>query len=106
MSKADAVRKLIEKHFWKMPDDASLSTGDTVVLPEEAFDFFEEYFETLNINPTGFNFRAYFPREGIRFLPNALLPEYLKTDSHQPAPVTIKMLIDSAEAGRWLFGEG
>lgn len=103
MSHADSVKQLIEKHFWEMPEEASLSTGDEGVLPEDASDFFEEYFETFRVDSAGFNFRKYFPNEGLRFLPNAMLPDYLKTDHHQPEPLTMHMLIASADAGRWLY---
>jgi len=101
--KAAQVRELIKKHFWEMPDDASISTGKQSVLPEDATDFFEEYTEKLNVDMSGFSFNQYFPNEGIRFLPNAILPSYLKTDHHAPEPLTVSMLIDSANAGRWLF---
>ncbi len=104
MNQADAVKQLIKKYFWEMQEEDSLSTGAESVLPEDASDFFDEYFTLLNIDPSGFNFRKYFPNEGIRFLPNRILPEYLKTDYHQPAPLTVSMLIASAEAGCWLEG--
>lgn len=103
MSKADDVRALVRKYFWIMPDEASLSTGKKSVLPEEASDFLEVYADQLSVDMTTFDFRHYFPNEGIRFLPNAILPKYLKTDHHEPAPLTISMLIASAEAGRWLY---
>ncbi|WP_241609112.1 DUF1493 family protein [Rosenbergiella australiborealis] len=103
MNHAYSVNQLIKKHFWEMSEEASLSTGHEVVLPEDAIDFFKEYFETLGIDSTGFNFRKYFPNEGIRFLPNIILPDYLKTDHHIPQNLTIDMLIASAEAGRWLY---
>lgn len=103
MSHAEAVKQLIKKHFWEMKEETSLSTGDEPVLPEDASDFFDEYFETFGIEYSGFNFRKYFPNEGIRFLPNAILPDYLKTDHHQPEPLTVQMLISSADAGKWLY---
>ena len=40
MDKAKRVRALLKKHFWDMPDEASLSTGKKTVLPEDALDFF------------------------------------------------------------------
>ena len=103
MDKAKQVRTLVEKYFWNMPDDASLSTGKMSVLPEEASDFINEYAESLKIDMTGFDFNRYFPNEGFRFLPNALLPRHLRTEHHAPAGRTVKMLIPSAEAGRWLY---
>lgn len=103
MSHADAVKRLIEKHFWEMPEEASLSTGNEPVLPEDATGFFEEYFQTFGGDFAGFDFRKYFPNEGVRFVPNAILPDYLKTDHHPPEPLTVHMLIASADAGYWLY---
>lgn len=103
--KAAQVHELIKKHFWPMPDDASLSTGRQSVLPEDASDFLEEYAAALDVDMSAFNFNRYFPNEGIRFLPNAILPRYLRTDHHEPEALTVSMLIASAKAGRWLFNE-
>ncbi len=100
---AAQVRALIKKHFWAMADNTSISTGNKRVLPEDVTDFLDEYRETLDVDMSGFNFNRYFPNAGIRFLPNAILPRYLRTDHHVPEPLTVSMLIESAEAGRWLF---
>lgn len=97
------VNELIERYFWKMPEDASINSGEYAILPEEAYDFLQEYFSVFNIDTTGFEFRRYFPNEGIRFLPNIILPDYLKTDRHQPEPLTIQMLMESAKSGKWLY---
>jgi len=61
MSKVEDVHRLIKKYFWEMPDDASLSRGKNCVLPEEAFEFFEEYAELFSIDMKRFDFRLYFP---------------------------------------------
>lgn len=103
MNKSESVHSLIKKHFWEMPDDASLSTGQRGVLPEDAYDFIMEYSKSLNVDMTSFDFRKYFPNEGVRFLPNAILPKYMRTDRHKPETLTVKMLIESAEAGCWLY---
>ncbi|MGY5955341.1 Acyl carrier protein [Kosakonia sp. BK9b] len=100
---ATLVYELIKKHFWEMPEDASLTTGKQSLLPEDASDFLDEYATVLAVDMTAFNFNCYFPNEGIRFLPNALLPRYLRTDHHNPEALTVSMLIASANAGRWLF---
>ncbi|WP_214221118.1 DUF1493 family protein [Rosenbergiella nectarea] len=105
MSQALLVKELVRKHFWDMAEGNSLSTGNEPVLPEDAASFFEEYFNKLGIDPINFNFRKYFPNEGIRFLPNVWLPDYLKTDHHAPQALTVDMLIASAEAGYWLYGD-
>lgn len=101
--KAALVRELIKKYFWEMSDDTSINTGKQSVLPEDASDFLEEYAESLNVDMSSFIFNHYFPNEGIRFLPNAILPRYLRTDHHTPEPLTVSMLIDSANAGCWIF---
>lgn len=103
MQVADHVRELIKKHFWEMSDDASLSTGKESVLPEDANDFLEVYAEKLNVDMSYFDFNRYFPNEGIRFLPNLLLPKYLRSSSQLPEALTVSMLIASAEAGHWLY---
>lgn len=105
MSIAERVRRLVAKYFWEMPDNTSLSTGKNGVLPEEAHDFFEEYAESFRVDMISFELRRYFPATGIPFLPNAILPKYLRTDRYQPEPLTIQMLIDSAEAGRWIHSQ-
>lgn len=103
MNKAEFVRNLISKYFWAMSDDASLSTGKKSVLPEEASDFIEEYASSLRVEMSGFNFSKYFPNEGVWFLPDAILPKFMRSDHNQPEPLTVHMLIESAEAGRWLY---
>ncbi|MCL9669383.1 DUF1493 family protein [Rosenbergiella epipactidis] len=105
MNQALLVKKLVKKHFWDMAGENSLSTGNNPVLPEDAAIFLEEYFNMLGVEPNGFTFQKYFPNEGIRFLPNALLPDYLKTDHHVAQALTLEMLIASAEAGCWLYGD-
>nr|WP_310617511.1 DUF1493 family protein [Pantoea cypripedii] len=103
MQTAEKVQTLLKKYFWEMPEEASLSTGKMSALPEEASDFIDEYAETLGVDMSGFEFNRYFPNAGIRFLPNAILPRYLRTEHHAPEELTVKMLIASAEAGRWLY---
>ncbi|EOL9070187.1 DUF1493 family protein [Cronobacter turicensis] len=102
MKTADRVRALIKKHFWEMADEDSLNTGQDGVLPEDAEEFFEEYFAEFNVNYCSFDFRKYFSREGIFFLPNVILPDYLNSDKHQPSPLTVQMLITSAKVGCWI----
>ncbi|WP_347449306.1 DUF1493 family protein [Pantoea stewartii] len=97
------VHILIKKYFWEISDDVSLSRGNQIVLPEEAADFIEEYVEKFCVDMTHFEFRKYFPNKDIRFLPNVILPKHMRTDHHEPTVLTVRMLIESAEAGRWLF---
>ncbi|MEN4979909.1 DUF1493 family protein [Erwinia billingiae] len=101
MDNADGVRKLAEKHFWKMPDDASLNTGKESVLPVDVMSFLEEYAEVMQVDMTDFHFNHYYPNASIRFLPNAILPKYLRTERHSPQPLTVNLLIAAAGSGRW-----
>ncbi|WP_455812654.1 DUF1493 family protein [Pseudomonas graminis] len=103
MIDAEEVRSLIRKHLWEMPDDHCLNNSDESILPEDAQAFFEEYFSQFDIDAKNFSFRNYFPNAGIRFLPNCILPDYLKTDRHSPRDLTVNMIIESAKAGRWLY---
>ncbi|QKJ87882.1 hypothetical protein PMPD1_2947 [Paramixta manurensis] len=96
------VMELVSYYFGDIPSTVSIST-DLPFLPEDAWDFFEKYFDTLNIDSANFNFRRYYPNSGVRFLPNSILPKYLRTDHHDPSPLTVEMLIESAKAGRWLY---
>ncbi|HFK7187101.1 TPA: DUF1493 family protein [Serratia odorifera] len=103
MNEANEVHQLLKKYFWEMSDDASLSTGKKSVLPEDAYDFLEEYADKMHVDMDNFEFRKYFPNRGIWFLPNAILPKHMQTDRHEPAELTVEMLIKSAKAGRWLY---
>ncbi|WP_442897149.1 hypothetical protein [Erwinia sp. CGal63] len=67
MSIAERVRRLVAKYFWEMPDNASLSTGENGVLPEEAHDFFEEYVESFRVDMISFELRRYFPSQKYHF---------------------------------------
>lgn len=101
MDSAVQAHHLLNKYFWDMSDDVSLNTGKEGALPEDAADFIAEYIELFGMNMTAFVFRHYSPDEGLFFLPTMLLPAYLRTDHHEPEPLTVKMLIDAAQAGRW-----
>ncbi|WP_261666982.1 DUF1493 family protein [Erwinia mallotivora] len=58
---------------------------DFRMLPEDAYDLLVEYAEKFNINPKDINFQRYFP-----------------DDLSKPhTPITIDLLIRSAEAGIW-----
>lgn len=58
---------------------------DFRMLPEDAYDLLVKYAETFNLNPKDINFQRYFP-----------------DDLSAPhAPITIDLLIRSAEIGVW-----
>lgn len=103
MSIEDRVKQLVIKHAWEMADDSSLSSGDNQLLPEDAEELLSEYFTVFNIDDSSFDFRRYYPNAGIWFLPNCILPRYLKTDKNAPEPLTIEMLVTCAKAGRWIY---
>lgn len=70
---------------------------------EEAGELIEEYFNLFNIEPTNFDFLAYYPNEGSFLWPNFLIPKAIRPTGKKPKPLTVKMLIKSAKAGRWLY---
>lgn len=83
--------------------DYSLSTGKLVIEEDTAFDIIEQFAKQFYVDMKKFNFEQYWPNTGIPFLPNFLLPHYLRTSRHDPKPLTVKMLVESAKAGRWLY---
>ncbi|MBV4366361.1 DUF1493 family protein [Erwinia phyllosphaerae] len=60
--------------------------NDFKMLPEDAYDLLVNYAEEFDINPKDINFLSYFPEDL----------------SAPHSPITIDLLIRSAEAGRWL----
>lgn len=103
MNKSGEIMHLIQQHFWEMSEDTSLNLGNEPVLPEDAEAFFVEFFQRFAVDAENFDFSRYFPNPGIRFLPNCILPDYLKTQ-HQPAQnLTVKMIVASGLAGKWLY---
>ncbi|MFE8103267.1 DUF1493 family protein [Brenneria goodwinii] len=87
----------------KLQIDSSLTTGDRVTVIEDVYEMIEKYSVRFGVDCTTINWRKYYPRPGIPIIPNFLLPERLKTDHHEPAPLTVRMLVESAKAGRWLY---
>lgn len=87
----------------KLELDSSLTTGSTATIPEDVYEMIEKYSIHFGVDCSEIEWLKYFPRPGIPIIPNFLLPERLKTDHHEPAPLTIRMLVESAKAGRWLY---
>lgn len=81
----------------------SLSTDNRSLVAEEAADVFYAFSQEFNVTFENLDFRKYFPQTGIIFLPNCILPDYMKTDHHHAAPLTINMLVDAAKCGYWRF---
>ncbi|WP_416260123.1 DUF1493 family protein [Gibbsiella quercinecans] len=58
--------------------------------------------QRFNVDPADFDFIKYWPYEkGL--LPNFLRPKTQRIEYIEPEPLTIRMLIESAIAGRWLY---
>jgi hypothetical protein len=83
--------------------NSSLSTGRHLTVREDVYDLVDKYADVFGVDCSCINWRRYFPIHILPFLPNRILPERLRSDRHQPEPFTVKMLVESAKAGRWLF---
>ncbi|GAB2941164.1 DUF1493 family protein [Hafnia psychrotolerans] len=78
--------------------DTSLSTGRYVWASETGADIMREYFERFNVDPAGFAFEKYWPEE--TFILFALCT---CGGDDEPQPLTLRMLAQSARAGKWLY---
>jgi hypothetical protein len=79
--------------------DTSLSTGRYPWASETGADIMNEYFERFQVDHTDFDFYRYWPVE--QFILYALCG--CGEDDDEPEPLTIKMLAESARAGKWLY---
>ncbi|HGE7371343.1 TPA: DUF1493 family protein [Klebsiella aerogenes] len=82
--------------------DLSLNTGDYPWARESGDDIMKSYFLQFNVKQDTFDFFNYWPPEQ-GFLPNFLLLKSKRISPHKPEPLTLAMLIASAQAGRWLY---
>lgn len=83
--------------------NTSLSTGEQLTVRDDVYELVDKYAEVFQVDCSGINWRRYFPLLIIPFLPNAFLPKRWQSDRHPPEPFTIRMLIESAKAGHWLY---
>ncbi|KTS18720.1 hypothetical protein RSA31_18450 [Pantoea dispersa] len=82
--------------------ETSLNTGKYPWARETGDEIIKDYFQRFDVDSSNFDFLSYWPYEkGI--LPNFLRPKSQKIQQVEPKPLTLRMLIESAEAGRWLF---
>lgn len=95
-------RSFFSKKPWSVSLDTSLSTGDHAWVVETGEEIMSDYFHRFNVSPTGFNLLTYWPVEP-GWIPNILLPNSMKINYIEPKKLTLKMLSESAKAGRWLF---
>ena len=79
--------------------ETSLSTGRYVWASETGAEIMEEYFEKFGVDPAGFDFYKYWPAE--TFILFALCTS--GADDDEPQPLTLRMLAESASAGKWLY---
>ena len=87
----------------KIAEDTSLSTGKDRLLWEDAEDLLVEYFTIFNVEKKGFSFIKYWPNEEV-FMPlNFLRGKGEKLKFTEPEVLTVKMLMESARAGYWLY---
>jgi hypothetical protein len=90
---------LLTKKRWPATLDTSLSTGDHVWASETGADIMNEYFEKFDVDRANFDFYRYWPEE--TFILYALFTCGKGDD--EPEPLTLRMLIESAKAGAWLY---
>lgn len=92
--------------FFKKPQltlETSLSTGRYPWTDEDAIDILKDYFIQFNVDKRNFSFNKYWPNEEI-FLPlNFLRSKENKWKWIEPEPLTLKMLVESAKAGYWIY---
>ncbi|WP_017347445.1 DUF1493 family protein [Pantoea sp. A4] len=82
--------------------ETSLSTGDMPWARETGDEIMKDYFRRFQVDDSHFDFLIYWPYEkGL--LPNFLRPKACKVPDVEAKPLTLRMLLASAEAGEWLF---
>jgi hypothetical protein len=84
---------------WPATIDTSLSTGDYVWASETGSDIMNEYFKRFGVARGNFDFYKYWPEE--TFILYSLFTS--GRDDDEPAPLTLRMLAESARAGIWLY---
>lgn len=99
----DAVREFILRELPLVTTFLlkKIEVGDDDILQEqfEADDIAEmakKFFNDFNVQPAGFNLAAYFPWKTSSLFSRAPVKQ-------NKEPLTIRMFIESAGAGRWLF---
>ncbi|WP_330982166.1 MULTISPECIES: DUF1493 family protein [Enterobacterales] len=85
--------------------ETSLSTGKFPWANEDAVEIVEQYFTLFGVDKRHFSFMKYWPNEEV-FMPlNFLRSKKNKWKWIEPEPLTLKMLVESAKAGYWLYDE-
>lgn len=101
----DTVLKFVrdELRCEELDIDSSLSTGKYLTVREDVYELVDKYVEVFGVDCSSINWRRYFPILILPFLPNRIMPARLRSDRHKPQPFTVRMLVESAKAGRWLY---
>lgn len=89
---------LFTRKTWPVSLDTSLTTGDYVWASETGAEIMGEYFKHFNVDPGNFDFHRYWPEE--TFILYAL---FTSGKDDEPEPLTLRMLAESAKAGKWLY---
>lgn len=99
----DAVREFILRELPLVTTFLfkKIEIGEDDILQEqyEADDIAEmaeKFFKDFNVQPAGFDLTAYFPWKNSSLFSRTPV-------KHNKEPLTIRMFIESARAGRWLF---
>ena len=87
------------KKRWPVSLKTSLSTGDYVWASETGADIMNDYFKRFAVDPANFDFHRYWPEETFILYSLFTCGKY----DVEPQPLTLRMLTDSAKAGRWLY---
>ncbi|WP_202307270.1 DUF1493 family protein [Dryocola clanedunensis] len=83
--------------------ETSLSTGKYPWADEDAIDIIDQYFSHFEVERRDFAFRKYWPNEETLIPLNCLRSKESKWTWKEPEPLTLKMLVESAKAGYWLY---
>ncbi|WP_174500633.1 DUF1493 family protein [Escherichia coli] len=92
--------------FFRKPSltlETSLSTGKYPWADEDAIEILDDYFGKFNVERKNFTFGKYWPNEEVVLPLNFLRSKDNKWEWIEPEPLTLKMLVESAKAGRWLY---
>nr|WP_318383516.1 DUF1493 family protein [uncultured Enterobacter sp.] len=95
-------RSFLSKKPWPVSLDTSLSTGDHAWLVETGEEIMSDYFRKFDVSPATFNLLTWWPIEP-GWIPNIILPKRMKIKYIEPKKLTLRMLSESAVAGRWLY---
>ncbi|MGV3345035.1 DUF1493 family protein [Enterobacteriaceae bacterium LUAb1] len=83
--------------------DSSINIGEHQTIPEDVYDLIDSYAEKFNVDCSKICWRRYFPQVVLPFLPNYILPRFMQSDRNKPELFTIRMLVESAKVGHWIY---